>query len=158
MSKQTAERACKPNSVPDRVRVADRDTWSARRTLRSIRFADAAGRRSFIWARRYRRARAPYPGLVTSRAGSRPLFGLAGGGVYPAAAVADRAVRSYRTFSPLPTKKSAVYFLRHFPWARARWPLAITVPCPVRTFLPRHVAESDRPARSAGAEYTTNRE
>ena len=30
------------------------------------------------------------------------LFGLAPDGVYPAAAVASRAVRSYRTFSPLP--------------------------------------------------------
>ena len=31
------------------------------------------------------------------------LFGLAPGGVYPATAVASGAVRSYRTFSPLPT-------------------------------------------------------
>ncbi len=31
-----------------------------------------------------------------------PLFGLAPGGVYPAAPVAGRAVRSYRTISPLP--------------------------------------------------------
>ena len=30
------------------------------------------------------------------------LFGLAGGGVYPAGAVTDTAVRSYRTISPLP--------------------------------------------------------
>ena len=30
------------------------------------------------------------------------LFGLAPGGVYPATAVASGAVRSYRTFSPLP--------------------------------------------------------
>jgi len=39
----------------------------------------------------------------TRRAASRCLCGLAGGGVYPAAAVTSRAVRSYRTFSPLPT-------------------------------------------------------
>ena len=32
----------------------------------------------------------------------RTLFGLASGGVYRAAPVASRAVRSYRTFSPLP--------------------------------------------------------
>ncbi len=31
-----------------------------------------------------------------------PLFGLAPCGVYPATAIADGAVRSYRTFSPLP--------------------------------------------------------
>jgi len=30
------------------------------------------------------------------------LFGLAPGGVYPATTVTSRAVRSYRTFSPLP--------------------------------------------------------
>lgn len=36
------------------------------------------------------------------------LFGLAPGGVYPAAAVASRAVRSYRTVSPLPAQKLAV--------------------------------------------------
>jgi hypothetical protein len=30
------------------------------------------------------------------------LFGLAAGGVYPAADVTISAVRSYRTFSPLP--------------------------------------------------------
>jgi len=33
------------------------------------------------------------------------LFGLAGGGVYPAGAVAGAAVRSYRTFSPLPVPR-----------------------------------------------------
>ena len=30
----------------------------------------------------------------------------------------------------------AVCFLWHFPWGCPRWPLAITVPCPARTFLP----------------------
>ncbi len=39
------------------------------------------------------------------RAASRCLFGLAGGGVYPAAIVTNRAVRSYRTISPLPEKR-----------------------------------------------------
>lgn len=34
--------------------------------------------------------------------GALSLFGLAPGGVYHAAPVASRAVRSYRTFSPLP--------------------------------------------------------
>ena len=36
-----------------------------------------------------------------------PLFGLAPGGVCPAASVAGRAVRSYRTFSPLPAGREA---------------------------------------------------
>ena len=62
------------------------------------------------------------------------LFGLAPGGVYHAAAVADRAVRSYRTLSPLPAETSAcahirraVCFLWHFPWGRPRRVLPGTV-------------------------------
>ena len=45
------------------------------------------------------------------------LFGLAPGGVYPATTVTSRAVRSYRTISPLPRSydQQAVYFLWHFP-------------------------------------------
>ena len=47
-----------------------------------------------------------------------PLFGLAPGGVYRAASVTGRAVRSYRTLSPLPIQAKAVWavcFLWHFP-------------------------------------------
>ena len=47
-----------------------------------------------------------------------PLFGLAPGGVYRAASVTGRAVRSYRTLSPLPIQAEAVWavcFLWHFP-------------------------------------------
>ena len=36
------------------------------------------------------------------RANSRSIFGLAPDGVYPAITVTSDAVRSYRTFSPLP--------------------------------------------------------
>ena len=36
------------------------------------------------------------------------LFGLAPGGVYLAAAVTSRAVRSYRTLSPLPSKEGGL--------------------------------------------------
>jgi len=101
---------------------------------------------------------------------STSLLGLAGGGVYPASAVTGTAVRSYRTISPLPVpspvalrltpelpnrcRPSAVYFLRHFPWGCPRWLLAITVPCPARTFLPRCFAFAkqngggDRPTHS----------
>ena len=58
-----------------------------------------------------------------------PLFGLAPGGVYPAAPVARGAVRSCRTVSPLPSRLRAlaVCFLWHFPWGRPRRPLAGTV-------------------------------
>ncbi len=38
---------------------------------------------------------------------------------------------------PVEPRPWAVYFLWHFPWHRCRWPLATTVPCPVRTFLRR---------------------
>ena len=59
--------------------------------------------------------------------GGPSLFGLAPGGVYPAAAVTGSAVRSYRTFSPLPRAPAlstgrplAVCFLWHFPWGCPR--------------------------------------
>ena len=42
------------------------------------------------------------PGSITERAAPPPLFGLAPRGVYPARRIAPSAVRSYRTFSPLP--------------------------------------------------------
>jgi len=91
-----------------------------------------------------------------------PLFGLAPGGVYRAPRVTTRAVRSYRTVSPLPVppsprlrrtvpawprleRSSAVCSLWHFPWPCGRWALPTTVPCGVRTFLP---APKDRAAAS----------
>ncbi len=45
-----------------------------------------------------------------SREPRAPLFGLAPGGACHAAHVAIRAVRSYRTVSPLPAKRQAVCF------------------------------------------------
>lgn len=72
------------------------------------------------------RGRPPHP----------PLFGLAPGGVYPAIFVAEDAVSSYLTISPLLRPvAAAVYFLWHFPWDRSPWPLASTLPCRARTFL-----------------------
>jgi hypothetical protein len=47
------------------------------------------------------------PGTLTGRAAPRPLFGLAPGGVYHATPVTRRAVRSYRTISPLPVPGGA---------------------------------------------------
>jgi len=61
------------------------------------------------------------------------LFGLAPGGVCPAAPVAGGAVRLYRTLSPLPADlhrnpgAPAVYFLWHFPWGYPRRALPGTV-------------------------------
>ena len=69
-----------------------------------------------------------------------PLFGLAPDGVYPATVVTNSAVRSYRTISPLPPLQAmmAVYFLRHFPSARAAQALPGIPPYGARTFL--HIA------------------
>ena len=44
---------------------------------------------------------------------------------------------------------SAVCFLWHFPWDHSRWPLATTVPCPVRTFLRRIVTKTPADGRLA---------
>ena len=91
----------------------------------------------FIWDARYRTSRATYPdGSAKTRlpldrnpTGVPSLFGLAPGGVYLAASVTSRAVRSYRTLSPLPNCQSkwAVCFLWHFPWGRPRRALPGTV-------------------------------
>ena len=87
-------RTCKPNSV--------------------CRIAPAG--RSFLWAAHYCAAQATYPEVVARRAGTRPgrglfsppqapsLFGLAPCGVCPARRITATAVRSYRTFSPLPRR------------------------------------------------------
>src|SRR5215470_19150068 len=80
------------------------------------------------------RRREGSPGILGSLRGCLPLLlGLAPGGVFPAAAVAGGAVRSYRTVSPLPPARvfpggEAVCFLWHFPWGRPRQALPGTVP------------------------------
>ncbi len=45
-------------------------------------------------------------------------------------------VRSYRTLSPLPIRRLAVFSLLHLSWARAPQPLTGTLPYGARTFLP----------------------
>ncbi len=82
-------RTCKPNSV--------------------CRIAPAG--RPFLWATHYCAAQATYPEVVTRRAGTcgteapdPSLFGLAPCRVCPARGITDAAVRSYRTFSPLPRR------------------------------------------------------
>ena len=79
------------------------------------------------------------------------LFGFAPGGVCPAGGVAAAAVRSYRTFSPLPRfalrLRGAVRSLWHCPWGfyrlRGQNP-AGCYPAPyvdgARTFLPRSLS------------------
>src|SRR6202030_127689 len=79
------------------------------------------------------------------------LLGLAPGGVFPAAAVAGGAVRSYRTVSPLPAARCSetdrrCTFCGTFPGVAP----AGRYPAPylrgARTFLPPHKAESGHPA------------
>jgi hypothetical protein len=93
------------------------------------------------------------------------LFGLAPSGVCPARTVTRSAVRSYRTFSPLPggcwatcvarDNRTAVCFLWHCPGPCGRWVLPTTASCGARTFLARAVAglrlsslDRDRSVRS----------
>ncbi len=84
------------------------------------------------------------------------LFGLAPCGVYPAASITGRAVRSYRTFSPLPLSFARLgrYILcctcRPDGLNHPSRTLSGTLPCGVRTFLPRSTPRgpsgSDHPA------------
>jgi hypothetical protein len=79
----------------------------ARRTISRFLYPSfREGRRSFVLAGDCSPAPATYPELVTERAAPRPLFGLAPHGVCPASGIAAAAVRSYRTFSPLPGLES----------------------------------------------------
>ena len=75
------------------------------------------------------------PGVIVRA--TRPLSGLASGGVYLAPVVTNEAVRSYRTLSPLPAFRQAVYFLLHCPASHLDWPLTSTLPYEARTFLSR---------------------
>jgi len=77
-------------------------------------------------------------GLPRNSAGHTivPLFGLTPGGACLATDVASRAVRSYRTISPLPVISDlAVYFLWRCPSAHAAQALPGTLPYGARTFL-----------------------
>ena len=76
------------------------------------------------------------PRLIT------PLFGLAPGGVYPAAGVTTGAVRSYRTFSPLPAPGGRYVFCGTFRGLAP--PRRYLAPCPVEPGLsspPRNAAQ-----------------
>ena len=104
---KNCQSACKPGSV--------------RRGVASARDGHSSGT---VVANRLKQ-----PTRATSRkpAGAlrllSPLFGLAPGGACHAAPVTGRAVRSYRTFSPLPAPRErgrAVRSLWRYPWGRPR--------------------------------------
>jgi hypothetical protein len=104
--------ACKPNSVEDDHSSRRRITTPLKRPTRRFPAHPGEPRQEPGLARRA--STHPRPG-----SGRRipPLFGLAPCGVYPATAFTDGAVRSYRTFSPLPraVKPPAVCSLWHWP-------------------------------------------
>ena len=79
------------------------------------------------------------PESRTERAAPPLLFGLAPRGVYPASRITPAAVRSYRTFSPLPGNGRYVFCgtFRKIRLSGSPRPLAGTLPCGDRTFLPR---------------------
>ncbi len=87
------------------------------------------------------------PGSRTERAAPPPLFGLAPHGVCPARRIAPPAVRSYRTFSPLPKARAcaqtpggifSVALSVKSALSEPPRPLAGMLPCGDRTFLPRN--------------------
>ncbi len=143
--KKAAAVARKPNSVRLRSQSHDREL---RRDDHSSSPAIAGG------------IKRPTRKLRTGRSGSASLFGLAPCGVLPATRVATGAVRSYRTFSPLPFDSrafarslGAVYFLCHFPSGYPDRALPGALPCGVRTFLspsrPSGASARQAPFRSA---------
>jgi len=113
------------------------------------------------------------PGRHVAPSGSgRPLpslFGLAPCGVYPATGITAGAVRSYRTFSPLPLRGAALWSCcvqsqrgatqRRYVFCGTSRPRALTpasrtlsgtLPCGVRTFLSRQPMLAQRfPAATA---------
>ena len=96
------------------------------------------------------------PGSKAGRAAPPPLFGLAPRGVFPAGRITPAAVRSYRTISPLPHLSARRYifcgtFRRILRFPR---PLACTLPCGDRTFLPR--CRERPPVRQPSLDYCRN--
>ena len=87
----------------------------ARRPVSRVLSNPCGPGRPFVWDAPYSAPHATNPGdgartplrHLLSQDRRPPLFGLAPGGVYPAAPVTGGAVRSYRTVSPLPSGRSA---------------------------------------------------
>ena len=77
----------------------------ARRAI--SRFLYPEGRRSFLWARHYCQALATYPEVERSGPLLLPYLVLLRMGFALPDGIASSAVRSYRTFSPLPKTKLA---------------------------------------------------
>jgi len=104
MESSCGSRTCKPNSV-HRIAPAGRPfLWAAHR---------CAALATYPKVGRTEPARGRDPDSKEPKPRTPSLFGLAPCGVCPARGITVAAVRSYRTFSPLPFR--AVCFLWHFP-------------------------------------------
>lgn len=115
-----------------------------------------------------RRGTETCPSPLARKASS--LFGFAPGGACHAVPVAGSAVRSYRTFSPLPRQESrssqreAVRSLWRFPWGRPRRTLSGTVfpwspdfPPPRAGAAVRPTGEGEMRAGAAGVKRSRNK-
>jgi hypothetical protein len=128
-TKRRSEPSCKPGPVsPPRRRSGGGGHSSRPRVAAGLERAYPGARRATAAAR-----------------GGAPLFALAPGGACRAIDVTADAVRSCRTVSPLPASRRAVCSLWRCPASRLGWPLASTLPCGARTFLPRVVSAGVRP-------------
>src|SRR5207253_1758404 len=86
-----------------------------------------------------------------------PLFGLAPGGVYRAGTVTRAAgeLLPHRFTLTALSRAWRSAFCGTGPWGRPPWPLASTLPCGARTFLPSREVTGDRPIFSdATPQYT----
>ena len=102
----------------------------------------------FFWDIGLPTPRAAYPGMITRRATTLPLFGLAPGGVCRAPAVprSGGGLLPHRFTLTRGTRPRAVCSLWHFPSAFAARALPGTLPCGARTFLePRALCAGPRP-------------
>src|SRR5438105_2753321 len=88
---------------------------------------------------------------VLRRTRGPSLFGLAPCGVCPARCITAAAVRSYRTFSPLPVTRRYVFCgtFRRVNLDPPSRTLSGTLLCGVRTFLPRRWTKRERPSGPA---------
>ena len=92
--------------------------------------------------------------MLRSNSETPSLFGLAPCGVCPARAITGAAVRSYRTFSPLPRSEEQRRYVfcgtfRHLSLNSVSRTLSGTLLCGVRTFLPCSLTKQERPSGPA---------
>ncbi len=108
-------------STSDAEAVKGRSEISIWASWTVSRFLFPEGQQSFLWARYYYQALATYPGVERSGPLLLPYLVLLRMGFALPERITPPAVRSYRTFSPLPEIQAvkpsfqAVYFLWHFP-------------------------------------------